>query len=61
MALAVYYAPDPNQHIRTMAKRYKKLASSKNNKRSLGFIIKSQNPSLLVSNIYDELSRTGDR
>jgi hypothetical protein len=55
MTIAAYLNDEPDIQVRRMAKKYRKLTTDKSNRRTLGKIIKSSRPSLVIKVAYEEL------
>ena len=55
MCIAAYLSDEPDVQVRRMAKKYKRSTVNKSNRRTLGKIIKSSRPSLVIKVAYEEL------
>jgi len=55
MCIASYLSDEPDAQVRRMAKKYKRSTANKSNRRTLGKIIKSSRPSLVIKVAYEEL------
>ena len=55
MCIVAYLSDEPDVQVRRMAKKYKRSTVNKSNRRTLGKIIKSSRPSLVIKVAYEEL------
>lgn len=54
LRLAMFYTPNPDEKIVSMAKRYLRKAKSSKVKKPLRTIINSPTPSTIIKNVYED-------